>query len=269
MASESSFVKNKFVLAALLIILVASLVVYVNSTTGFLTYSPIISAPAKQPTLISYSGNTPPVIDGQITELDKWVEADFATATFEHGAVKIGSKHDSKFIYFVVQWNDESPAWNDGVTFYFEDDGLTHDHSLDGIYDYSFKNLPAGCKVIGGGTWTPGGSAWTPAGADFDVSCSHEKGKWTMEVKHVLYDSLRKERVFRIIPTQEKLMGFAVINWDAAVQGGQGKESWNWPIDQKLGSGIGTDASEPANWGDLKIVWTLKNPPAKKSTIRR
>lgn len=269
MASDSSFVKNKFVLAALLVILVASLVVYINSTTGFLTFSPIISTPAKQPTLISYAGNTPPVIDGQITNLDKWGEAGSATSTYESGVVQISSKHDSRYIYFLVQWDDQSPAWNDGVAFYFEDDGLKHDHSLDGIYDYSFQNLPAGCKVIAGNVWGQGGSSWAPAGADFDVACSYEKGKWTAEFKHVLSDALRKDKMFRILPSQEKLMGFAVVNWESGMPGGQGMQSWSWPVDQTFGKNTGTNPNEPATWGDLKVVWTLKNPPTKKSAIRK
>ncbi len=258
--AKESIVKNKFVLAALLAILAVALVVYVNSITGFITYTykPVVSVPDKQTTLTSYLGSAP-ILDGQISSLDNWNEAETSTISYERGNVKISSKHDYNYIYFLVQWDDDSPAWNDAINFYFEDDGITHDHSLDGKYDYLFRNLIAGCNVIAGGYWTQGANDWTPGGANFDVRCLHEKRMWTMEVRHVLSDSLRGDKVFNIEVGKTSLMGFAVVNWEENSMGGAGWRSWNWPTDQKAGIKYGTVPNEPATWGDLKVFWTRKS----------
>ncbi|HIK00957.1 TPA: hypothetical protein H1016_05495 [archaeon] len=255
--AKESIAKNKLVLAILLVVLAVALVVYINSTTGFLTFGPVVRAPEKQTTLTSYLGGAP-ILDGQISSLDNWNEAVPSTITYERGTVKIASKHDLQYIYFLVQWDDDGPAWNDAINFYFEDDGVTHDHSLDGKYDYSFRNLIMGCNVIAGGYWTAGANDWTPAGADFDVRCNHEKRRWTMEVRHVLFDLLRGDKVFRIEPGNEEILGMAMVNWEENSMGGSGWQSWNWPIDAKAGTYFGTNPAEPATWGDLKVVWTRK-----------
>ncbi len=269
MAKESFGTNNVRVFALLAVVLVAVLLVYVNSITGLLTFKQIVSPAEKQTTLTSYLGGEP-FIDGYVTPIDKWTEADFVSLNYEHGNVRIASKHDYRYIYFLVEWDDEGPAWNDGVAFYFEDDGTTHNHILDGKNEYMFRNMPAGtCSTIAGGYWSEDANDWTPAGADFDVSCSHAKRKWTMEVKHILSDLSRRDRIFNIPVNKPKLMGMAVANWEGSAFGGSGYQSWNWPVDYNQDTLYGTNPAEPATWGDLKVVWGKKPAAVAKPVVKK
>lgn len=82
-----------------------------------------------QPTTITASSGTTPIIDGDITPEDGWDEtqqihqisknADFYT---------LAAKHDSKNLYIMVKWRGESGYSSSFI--YFEQDGNTHDHNL-------------------------------------------------------------------------------------------------------------------------------------------
>lgn len=261
----------RLILAVLLVVFVAVLVVFSNSFTGYVTFRPFVSVnPSTHTALTSYLGGEP-IIDGQVTALDKWDEAGTVTMPYERGNVKIASKHDGKYLYFLVQWDDESPAWNDGINFYFEDDGYTHDHSLDGTNDYLFRNLVAGCNVIAGGYWTQGANDWTPAGAEFNLNCGWERGrgtgKWTVETRHLLSDISKGDKTFSISSSKPETLGFAVVNFEGNMPGGADGSSWSWPVDKNAGNSYGTNPAEPATWGDLKIIWQKK--PLAKPVLKK
>ena len=265
MAKTESLTRNKYILGAMLVILVSALVVYVNSITTF----SVIRANPNPTALTSYYGSAPK-LDGVETTVDKWNEAGTVSMKYERGNVRIAEKNDSFDLYFLVQWDDSSPAWNDGVAFYFEDDGVTSDRKLDGKNDYFFKNELENCEMARtAGVWDGQRGYWSPYGSsDAEYRCSHANQKWTVEVRVSLTNYYLGDRRFQIPASKPEAMGFAVINWEGGSPGGgASKDSWTWPTDETAyGSPRGegytsfgfTNTNDAGTWGQLKIVWNKK-----------
>jgi hypothetical protein len=181
--------------------------------------------------LAAYMGTTP-TVDGVNATGDHWGNAQSDDVVYEGGTLHIAVKHDSTNLFILLECISTSgfcPA-----DLFFEDDGVSHDHSLDSINEDA-KYVGAGgfpdgfCDAHWDSGWSVGGEYGTHmnGGAEATTAGNTITEEWWLP--------LNSGDVEDISVTGQETLGFGV--------------GWNggWP-DSSVGP------YSPSSWGDLQIM---------------
>lgn len=165
--------------------------------------------------LTVYPGS-PPVIDGMISDEDRWSDGANVQVNARLKSYNITMKHDRENLYILMYWKG-APEWNDMISLCFEQDNGKADSNLNtGRVDWYYQSNNGDPNKFNDGHYESGYRSDQHQDGSLKVGYDINKSEWVQEWK-IPMNSGDKDDIFIIkYPT---VIGFSILN-EIAGEGG-------------------------------------------------